>query len=199
MNRLLVRALAATALVLGAAGPAHAERDVVADAKRDVVHVEGIGDDPAPKPRDRVRDITAFSSSYADDRVALTLTMRRLGTPLRLFLLIRTAPDTQWLIEYQRAAGLPAEVALYPPGAVRVAHRGAPSPVSCPGLRSRHSPAKERLRVVVPEACIGSPASIRTAAVTETDPGSGGRRVDDARVDVHNPGPTKFGPRLEED
>ena len=75
-------------------------------------------------------------------------------------------------------------VNLYSNLPTRVGARRGDPPIPCEGLKAVRIPTKERIRVVVPRACLGSPGSVRTGALMHTFLDNGHARMDDARRDA---------------
>jgi hypothetical protein len=88
--------------------------------------------------------------------------------------------DTYLVINNDQAGTSQDTVRLYYYPAGAGAHRGGP-PIPCAGLAAVRNTDNERIRTVIPRACLGNPADVRTGALMHTFVASGHARMDDAR------------------
>lgn len=182
--------LAAPALALGlalgalvTAPPAGAEETVHDDAAKDVIDRQNIPPyTETVKPKDRLRDLTSIRTNYADEKLAVTVGLRQLGAGYDFFVRVLVPSGDNYVVSSHDEAGTAEDtydLYLYPQG-TRTGARGGP-PLKCPGLNLVRIPDKERIRVVVPRSCIGSPETVRTGALIHTFLDNGHSRSDDAR------------------
>lgn len=184
MNR--ITCLAAVALfVLGATAPAAADETVHQDPAGDVIDRLNVPPyTESVKPGDTKRDITSIRTKYADEKLKVTITLRELSTDYSLYTRILVPSGDTYIVTNHDEPGTSEDTLglyLYPaPRVGATTFRGGP-PLECYGLKAVRIPDKERIRTVIPRACLGSPETVRTGAFMHAFLDNNHSRSDDAR------------------
>lgn len=184
--RILAGAVLGAALVASIAPAADAGSERERDRKRDVVSIEFAAEDSAigTQPRNQHQDIVAVSTTYARQKVRLSVKVREL--PRRGFgvaWFVSTADQT-WAVGYDA----PADELFF-----EAAESGEGS---CGGLRVRRVLSTEKLVVTFPRSCIGPYRWIRTGVWMWKSPVEDVVVVDDGRLAGMDDDNLMDGPRL---
>lgn len=176
-----------TAAALLAGAPAHADSDVSADARRDVLWTSRDGSERQIVPSAALGDIVQVRTQHTTQAVRVWVTYRALVTGDQY---LYAAVGTR---QIYGAAVLFHVSKRHPHQKPRLLYLGSAEDWTCPRASWDLSYARNQLYVRVPRQCLANPDRVHVAAAWFRQ-GRAGRKSDFAFLDGTTPDVAAFGP-----
>lgn len=152
----VVAVVLATMVAVPLAGPAHAEKFVIADAKRDVVNVDYVSEDQTPVPDNATADVVKAKINHTRGAVRFRVRLRDLSEPALTGVAadIKTNKRRYSLSFFQSGKRTTLELAQ-PSG----------EPITCRGMKRSSNLDTDVVKFSLPRSCLGHPRWVRAGVI----------------------------------